>query len=137
MSGAAVSLESLRGKVVVITFWSTRCVICHGEIPKLNKMSARYKGKQIAFLAITMENPAKVQEYTRERPFDFEIIPNGFGILLKYAKKDETGNINMPYPTFFVIGPAGSVELQTEGVGKTGLMSETIDRLLSSTARNL
>lgn len=137
MKGETVSLEALRGKVVVLTFWSTRCVICHGEIPKLNQMASAFKGKNVVFLAVTMENPNKVEAYVKDRPFDFEIIPNGFGVLLKYATKDESGTLNMPYPTFFIIGPDGEVEMKTEGTGKTPKMSSMIDSLLTSTGRSL
>lgn len=134
MQGSPVSLESLRGNVVVMTFWSTRCIICHGEIPKLNQMADAFKGKKVTFLAVTMENQKKVEAYIKDNPFRFDIIPNGFGVLLKYAAKAEDGTINMPYPTFFVIGPEGEIALKTEGAGKTGQMSDIIGKLLSSSA---
>ncbi len=34
IDGSPVELRSLEGKVVVMTFWSTRCLICHTEMPK-------------------------------------------------------------------------------------------------------
>lgn len=136
MRGATVSLEGLRGKVVVLNFWSTHCVICHSEIPKLNQMVKGYKGKGVVFLAVTVENPNKVETYLKETPFDFGIIPNGFGVLLKYATKSPDGTINMPYPTFFVISPEGSVELKTDGAGRIGQMSGVIDRLLASPVKS-
>jgi thiol-disulfide isomerase/thioredoxin len=44
-------LDQLHGKVVVLTFWSTRCQICHSEIPNLNRVAERYRGKDVVFLA--------------------------------------------------------------------------------------
>lgn len=135
MAGSTVNLESLRGKVVVLAFWSTRCVICHGEIPKLNRMALSYRNKDVVFLAVSMENPKKIAAYLKDRPFEFNIIPNGFDVLLKYAKKDTDGTITMPYPTFFVVNQRGDVELKTEGVGKTSLMGGLIDSLLESSRK--
>ena len=132
MQGAEISLEDFRGKVVVLNFWSTRCAICHSEIPSLNKMVSTFKGKDVVFLGITVENPSKVAPYLKQTPFDFSIVPNGFGVLLKYAEKDADGVISMPYPSFFVIDPEGRIALKTAGAGKAGQMSGAISRLLSS-----
>ncbi|MBA3351622.1 MAG: TlpA family protein disulfide reductase, partial [Blastocatellia bacterium] len=44
LDGAMYDLGQLQGKVVVLTFWSTRCEICHSEIPKLNGVADRYRG---------------------------------------------------------------------------------------------
>lgn len=131
LQGSQLSLESLRGRVVVINFWSTRCVICHGDIPKLNKMVSDFKGKDVVFLAVTVENPTKVEPYLKKNPFDFSIVPNGFGVLLKYAEKDSEGVISMPYPSFYIVDRQGRIALKTAGAGRAAQMSAAIDRLLS------
>jgi cytochrome c biogenesis protein CcmG, thiol:disulfide interchange protein DsbE len=41
IDGRPVNLKDLHGKVVVLTFWSTRCAICHSELPKLNQVAQR------------------------------------------------------------------------------------------------
>ena len=56
LDGKTYDLNELRGSVVVITFWSTKCAICHEEIPKLNRFGGRYDPKKVVFLALTMEN---------------------------------------------------------------------------------
>src|SRR5688500_15512500 len=65
LDGKVYSLSQLQGKVLVLTFWSTRCAICHNEIPKLNEVARRYKDKDVVFLALTMENQVKVEPYLR------------------------------------------------------------------------
>ncbi len=37
ITGEKIELEQLKGKVVIISFWSTKCQICAAEIPKLTK----------------------------------------------------------------------------------------------------
>ena len=55
MNDETVELEKLKGKVVILTFWSTRCQICIAEIPKLNKLVDKYKGEEVAFSWLNYE----------------------------------------------------------------------------------
>lgn len=130
LEGQTVDLDALRGKVVVMTFWSTNCAICASEIPKLNQMVEAYRGKDVVFLGITTENPAKIQNYLKAKPFNFQIVPNSFGVLLKYADRDNSGNINFPFPTHFLINQSGEIELKTNGFDKTEALNKQINKLL-------
>ncbi|HQU81635.1 MAG TPA: TlpA disulfide reductase family protein [Pyrinomonadaceae bacterium] len=132
MNGDEIELGSLKGKVVLLTFWSTRCQICHAEIPKLNRLAAQYKGKNVVFLAPTMEAEAKVEAYTKNNPFDFEILPNSFGLVLKYADKDGSGNVNMGFPAYFLINQRGEIEQKAMGWDKINSITSQIDKLLNS-----
>lgn len=132
LDGTDLRLSDLQGKVVVLTFWSTRCAICHAEIPKLNQVAARYKDKDVVFIALTMENQAKVLPYLRKNPFNFNIVPNGFGVVLKYADLDAAGNINMGFPAHFLIDQDGDIALRTQGWDKTSNLDAQITKLLSS-----
>ena len=132
MDGERIELNSLKGKVVVLTFWSTRCQNCHGVIPKLNRIANNYKGKDVVFLALTMENQAKVENYLRKNQFNFKILPNTFDVVLKYADKNGTGFIEMAFPTHFLVNQNGEIELKTSGFDKAGQIDSVISRLLSS-----
>lgn len=131
IDGQTVNLRDLQGKVVVLTFWSTRCQICHSEIPKMNQVVDRYKGKDVVFLALTMENEAKVHPYLKKNPFNYTILTNGFGVVLKYAKMSKDGAINMGFPSYFVIDKRGSINLKAEGWDKTQNLDSQISRLLT------
>ncbi len=132
LDGKTYNLSQLQGKVVVLTFWSTRCQICHSELPKLNEVAKRYKDKDVVFLALTMENQAKVEPYLRKNPFNFNILPNAFGVFLKYADMDGSGNINMGFPSYFLINRQGSITLKSNGWDKIGRIETQISELLSS-----
>lgn len=132
LDGKTYNLNQLQGKVVVLTFWSTRCQICHSEIPKLNQVVERYRGKDVVFLAITMDNQAKVLPYLQKTPFNFNILPNSFGVFLKYADKDAGGNINMGFPAHFLIDRRGAVKLRTDGWDKAANLDSNISRVLAS-----
>jgi peroxiredoxin len=132
LEGNSVELESLKGKVVVLTFWSTRCAICHSEIPKLNRLAENYRGKNVVFLGITMDNDAKVEAYLQKNPFNFNILPNSFGVFYQYADKDTKGNMNMGFPAHFLINQTGEIEIKASGFDKTEQLNAGISRLLNS-----
>lgn len=132
LDGAMYDLGQLQGKVIVLTFWSTRCEICHSEIPKLNGVAERYKGKDVVFIAVTMDNEAKINPYLKKNPFNFHILPNSFGVMLKYADKDRSGNINMGFPAHFLISRNGMIALRTDGWDKASNLDSQISRLLST-----
>ena len=132
LDGKSFDLAELKGKVVVLTFWSTKCSICHNEIPKLNQLVETYKDKAVIFLGLTMENPNKVEAYLKKTSFRFDILPNSFGVVLKYADKDGDGNVAMGFPAHFLINQKGEIELKTSGFDKTEILNSRISQLLNA-----
>lgn len=128
--GETFDLAEMKGKVVVITFWSTRCQICVEEIPKLNAMQKAYEGREVVFLGMTNENETRLLPFLQKNPFNFNIIPGSFGVLLKYADTDKKGNLNMGYPAHFLIDQNGEIVLKAIGFDRSGRLSDEIGRLL-------
>lgn len=129
MDGSPVELKEMRGRVVIMTFWSTRCAICHHEIPKLNAMASRFDASKVVFLALSMENEEKINGYVKSNPFKFQIVPNSFGIVLQYADRDRSGNLDMGFPSFFVIDQSGFVQYRSSGYDKTAGLESIIRKL--------
>lgn len=131
LDGSPVELKDMRGRVVVMTFWSTRCAICHHEIPKLNAMTLRFDPSKVVFLALSMENEEKISGYIKNNPFKFQIVPNSFGTVLQYADRDRSGNLDMGFPSFFVIDQSGVVQYRSSGYDKSGPLDSAIARLIA------
>jgi thiol-disulfide isomerase/thioredoxin len=51
-----VSLKDLRGKLVYIDFWATWCGPCRQEAPHYRKLQKEYKGKDITFVSISIDD---------------------------------------------------------------------------------
>jgi peroxiredoxin len=132
LEGKPISLEELRGKVVVLTFWSTRCPICSSEMPKYNQLAAKYAGSNVVFLGLSMENEVMVANYIKKKPFNFTLVPNSLGIIMQYALKNKNGSFDIAYPTYFVINQRGEIELKASGRGKTGAIDSLITKLLAN-----
>ena len=54
--GKEVSLSSLRGRVVLVNFWATWCSTCVVEMPSLERLQERMKGKPFTTLAVSVDS---------------------------------------------------------------------------------
>ena len=97
----------------------------------MNQIVERYRGKDVVFLALTMENSAKVQPYLQKNPFSYTILTNGFGVVLKYANMSKDGAIKMGFPSYYVINKNGQIDHRAEGWDKTPVLDAKISRLLA------
>lgn len=130
MDGTQYDLNELRGSVVVLTFWSTKCYICQQEFPKMNQMVRSFDSKKVVFLSLTMENEAKVESFLKSNQVAATVVPNSFGVLLQYADRDRRGYIDMGFPSYFVIDQQGVLQHRSSGWDKTGQLSLTINNLI-------
>ncbi len=55
-AGNPVSLDSFRGKVVILTLWAAWCVPCLQEMPSLDRLAARLPDKDFAVVAVTKDS---------------------------------------------------------------------------------
>jgi len=137
ISGENLELDNMRGKVVVLTFWSTRCEICVAEIPKLNKLVEKYGPNDVVFIGLAWQDKTKLEEFFRKKPFKFKIVPQSLGVLLKYADRDTQGRLNMGFPSHFIVSQEGLVVFKGSGFDKTERIDTTISRLLSNNIAKL
>jgi cytochrome c biogenesis protein CcmG, thiol:disulfide interchange protein DsbE len=57
-SGNVVALADFRGKIVVLNFWASWCAPCVEELPSLNRLADRYKGKDLVVLGVSLDEDA-------------------------------------------------------------------------------
>lgn len=131
MDGKTVELASLKGKVVLLVFWSSRCAICQNELPNLNRLARSYAGSKVVFLAASTENENILEPYLREHPFRFQILPDSFGLMLKYAKPDREGRVKIAYPAYYLIDRTGRIQYHDYGWDKTGYIAEALNKALA------
>ncbi|MEH6537276.1 MAG: TlpA disulfide reductase family protein [Psychroserpens sp.] len=77
LNGNIHTLESLKGKVVLMNFWFIHCKPCVAEIPDLNDLKQKFKGKDVVFLAVALDSNKSLETFLETHEFDFTIIPRG------------------------------------------------------------
>jgi len=65
LSGDEIASDSLKGKVVILTFWATWCVPCRVELPLLSDYAARHQGEGLEVLAFSLDGPNRLDEVRR------------------------------------------------------------------------
>jgi thiol-disulfide isomerase/thioredoxin len=55
LDGQTVSMDGLRGKVVLIDFWATWCGPCNEELPHVKKIAAQYAGQPLVVLSVSWD----------------------------------------------------------------------------------
>lgn len=79
--GAPATLESFRGKPVVMEFWATWCAYCVQEIPRLNALAEKFPG--VAFLSVTDEQAPVVEAFLLKRPIHGSVALDRGGATFK------------------------------------------------------
>lgn len=74
LEGKKVNLNDLKGKIVVLNFWFTKCHPCVEEMPELNKIVSKYKNKNVEFIAITFDDREKLNQFFKKHKFDYRIV---------------------------------------------------------------
>lgn len=67
-TGREVTLAAFAGKVVVMNFWATWCYPCLKEMPSLDRLAARFRGRPFALVALNLdrEGAAKAAPFLAE-----------------------------------------------------------------------
>lgn len=76
LNGNKVSLSEYRGKVVLVNIWATWCPPCREEMPSMQKLYDRFKGKDFEILAVSIDaNGAKaVAPFMQELKLTFPAL---------------------------------------------------------------
>jgi peroxiredoxin len=109
LEGETVTLESLRGKAVIISFWATWCVPCREEMPRLAQLYRQNVSRGIEVLGVTTEDRSdrsKIDAFVKKYDVPFPIL-YADGLDRRYGVDG--------LPSVAVIGRDGNVRYRTTG----------------------
>ncbi|MGB9128871.1 MAG: TlpA disulfide reductase family protein [Thiobacillus sp.] len=111
LEGKTLTLDELRGKVVLVNFWATSCPGCVKEMPDMVEVYKQYKNRGFEIIAVAMsyDPPNYVLNFvqTRQLPFPVALDVDG-------AHARAFGNVQLT-PTTFIIGKDGRILEQKLG----------------------
>ena len=122
--GNSYSLESLKGKVIVINFWFVECKPCVMEMPELNKLVDKFKGEDVVFLGFANNDQSKIESFLKSKTFNYNIIAGSGEIANSYTVK--------AFPTHLIIDKNSIVTYSAVGLGPNTLkeIESTIEALI-------
>jgi cytochrome c biogenesis protein CcmG/thiol:disulfide interchange protein DsbE len=123
--GTPLTLEALRGKVVVVNFWASWCnPACYDEAPVLERAWRTYRDRGVVIVGVDMQDtPEAAQEFIRRFQLTFPNAPDHGG---KVAV--EYGVYGVP-ETFFVARD-GTIRAKHVGAVTDEAIRGALDRLL-------
>jgi cytochrome c biogenesis protein CcmG, thiol:disulfide interchange protein DsbE len=76
LSGQAVRLSGLRGKVVLLNLWTTWCPPCREEMPSMEKLYQRLRDRGFVLLAVSQDEGGKeaVEPFVRDLGLTFPVL---------------------------------------------------------------
>jgi peroxiredoxin/Cu/Ag efflux protein CusF len=110
LSGDAIRLADVRGKVVLLNFWATWCIPCRTEMPALEALYQQYRDAGLVVLAINMDtlSSAGVEAFVQEVAVTFPI-----GLDPSWSTARVYGVLGLP--TTYLIDRTGNVVVREVG----------------------
>ncbi len=123
--GNQISLEGLRGKVVLVNFWASWCYpACYEEAPTLERGWRAFKDRGLVLIGINIQDKDEpARKFLREFGHSFPNAP------------DPTGRVSVDYgvygvPETFFIDRAGNVRYKHVGALTDAILKEQVEKLL-------
>ncbi|MCC8937244.1 Thiol-disulfide oxidoreductase YkuV [Bradyrhizobium ivorense] len=126
-----LKLADLRGKVVLVDFWTYGCVNCVNTLPHVTKLYSKYRDRGLVVVGV----------HTPEFPFEHsasnvQAALKRHGILYPVAQDNnsQTWNAyrNQYWPAQYIIDQNGKIVFQHAGEGQYDEIDRTVARLLSA-----
>jgi thiol-disulfide isomerase/thioredoxin len=125
-----LKLADLRGKVVLVDFWTYGCVNCVNTLPHVTQLYAKYRDRGLVVVGI----------HTPEFPFErsasnVQAALKRHGITYPVAQDNDsrtwTAYRNQYWPAQYIIDQQGKIVFQHDGEGQYDEIDHTIARLLN------
>jgi len=134
INSAPLSLDELRGKVVLLDFWAWDCPECAKTLPGLRDLYARYSDQGLVIIGVHTprgefeKNVDDVRRTVQEKDIRYPVtIDHDYLTWLDY--------LNNVWPTHFVLDQDGVIQLSHSGIGRFEDTEEVIQRLLADEVR--
>jgi peroxiredoxin len=111
ITGEAIAMRDLRGKVVLVNFWATDCAICLKEMPDIARTHQRFRAQGYETIAVAMkyDPPNRVLAYAQSNRLPFKVAIDVHGDVAR-----QFGDIRVT-PATFIIDRRGRIVKQYLG----------------------
>jgi thiol-disulfide isomerase/thioredoxin len=130
LNSGPLNIADLRGKVVLVDFWTYGCYNCVNTLPHVTRLYDTYKDK--GFIVVGVHTP----EFPFEKSTDnVQAAIKRYGIRYPVAQDNEyaTWNAyhNQYWPAQYIIDQNGTIVFEHAGEGQYDEIERTIQKLLN------
>ena len=123
--GAQQRLSALRGRPVVINFWTTWCHACLDEMPAFEQLEKTY-GERVAFITLSNEPTGTASGYLAKHKLRWPLLEDPQrSIFAAYSITE--------YPVTIVVDPSGRVSYVSVGELDWAELRAAVDKAFSGT----
>jgi len=109
LDGESVSLDSLRGKRVLLHFWATWCGVCRQEFGALNAVQGSLSADEALVTVVAdSDDPEAIRRFAQEHQLRYPILLASESVVRDYRVS--------AFPTNYFIDPSGQVNSHTVGM---------------------
>jgi thiol-disulfide isomerase/thioredoxin len=123
LDGKELSLEAVKGKVVLLNFWATWCGPCRAEIPGLIELQNRYKDRLQIIGMVVDDDEKTIREFVKDEAINYPVALTTLPVRLAYDGVTAL-------PTVFIINPEGRVVQKHVGLYNPALYETEVRALL-------
>jgi len=85
LKGSSTRLSALKGKFVLLNFWATWCPPCRAEMPSIEALWRKTKGKPFAIVAVSSgERPEDVRSFIKKNGYSYPVYLDASGSIGSY-----------------------------------------------------
>ena len=122
--------HDLKGKLVVLDFWTYCCINCMHVLPELAELEHKYAGKPVVFIGVHSPkfDNEKSSENVRQAILRYEIVHP----VVNDPKMSMWRSLGVSsWPTLVVVGPTGKILLSMSGEGNKASLDAFLQEALS------
>ena len=127
LDGKKQSLNSWRGKVIVLNFWATWCPPCREEIPLFVELQKKHPVDDLQIIGVAIDNKTAVMLYRQTAGINYTILMGNDDTMDLVA---QYGNRMASLPYSVIIDRSGSIAVRKLGAFSKLELNSLIEPLL-------
>jgi len=134
LNSPPLSADELRGKVVIVNFWTYSCINCLRTLPYVKAWAKKYQDQGLVVIGVHApefafeRNVANVKRATHDLDVDYPVaIDNDYAIWRAFG--------NQYWPAFYAVDAQGRIRYHQFGEGEYAKSEQVIQQLLREAGR--
>jgi peroxiredoxin len=125
LNGKTHSMKDFRGQILVLNLWATWCPPCSLEVPKLNDLFDRYKGRGVRGVGIALDKDSLdlVSPFVEAKKITYPILVGSQEVISGFRKFEGV-------PTTILFDQKGKAVKRFDGTFDSEQLEESLQSLL-------